>query len=627
MKNSSVKIACGAPQVHLADPIRNADELIRLTKEAAAENVDLIVYPELCLTGYTCGDLFLNEKLISTAKKQLKRYLEQTKDCGVVSIVGLPLSIEGRLFNCAAVCLGGEVAGLVPKAHLSAGELRQFASAEISDSTSRWELFDKQIPFGMLQTFALPCDETVRFGIEILSDSDGKASHAAALIKAGASIVCHPTASAEFAGRIAKRRQNLLDFSKRSGAYTVYAACGEGESTTDYVFGAHRLICNGTVLAEAQPFDFGHQILSAEIAPAGSNACPNLGTAELEHASAEQVDPHPFFPADPAALSDHCRSILNIQAHGLKQRIVKAYAKKAVIGISGGLDSTLAILVAARAMDLLNRPRTDILAVTMPCFGTTSRTKSNATILCEELGVDFRCVTIGDAVNLHFKDIGHDPTLRDVTYENSQARERTQVLMDLANECGGMVIGTGDLSELALGWATYNGDHMSMYGVNANLPKTLIRHVVAYCADQAELLGQGKLAASLRDILDTPVSPELLPADGNGQIAQKTEDLVGPYELHDFYIYYLLFNGYSPEKLYRLAKKAFGEVYSDQVLLKWLEVFLRRFFNQQFKRSCLPDGPAVFPISLSPRGGWAMPSDASSAIWLEEIRELKETIS
>ena len=626
MKNNLVKVACGAPQVHLADPIRCADELIRLTKEANCLAIDLIVYPELCLTGYTCGDLFRHQKLISTAMAQLERYLQETRDCAIVSVVGLPLEVKNSLLNCAAVCYAGEILGLVPKNDLTVSEMRCFSPTSKLGNSATVELMGKQFSIDLDRIFEHPTCKSLRFGVEMFGDDCNAETRSDRLIKAGATLLCYPAASAEFAGRDAKRREEMLQYCSEKRVCAIYASCGEGESTTDFVYGAHRIICNGAdVVAEALPFDFENQILCAEIAPDKCETASSIQTEEK--LDSEWVDPHPFFPEAPTALAEHCRSVLNIQAHGLKQRIVKAYAKKAVIGISGGLDSTLAILVAVRAMDLLKRPRTDILAVTMPCFGTTGRTKSNATILCEELGVDFRCVNIGDAVNLHFKDIGHDPDVRDVTYENSQARERTQVLMDLANECGGMVIGTGDLSELALGWATYNGDHMSMYGVNANLPKTLIRHVVAYCADQAELQGQGKLAASLRDILDTPVSPELLPADGKGQIAQKTEDLVGPYELHDFYLFHLLSNRYSPEKLYRLAKKAFKDTYSDQVLLKWLEVFLRRFFNQQFKRSCLPDGPAVFPISLSPRGGLSMPSDASSAIWLEEVRDLMKTIS
>ena len=396
------------------------------------------------------------------------------------------------------------------------------------------------------------------------------------------------------------------------------------------------IVENGEVITESIAFDGSALLISeidlerlmrdrrrANIVDPGS--CHTVTPFALELTETKltrKLDKTPFFPVAPAELAAHCERVLTIAAAGLKTRIVRAWAKKIVVGISGGLDSTLALLTMVKAMDALERPRTDIVAVTMPCFGTTARTKSNATVLCEELGVDFRCVDIFDAVNVHFRDIGHDPNVRDVTYENAQARERTQVLMDIANECGGMVIGTGDLSELALGWATYNGDHMSMYGVNASIPKTLIGHVVRHCANLAKEGGQEKVAAALYDILDTPVSPELLPADADGKIAQKTEDLVGPYELHDFYLYYFIRYGFAPTKLYRMAKNAWGEKYSDEVLKKWLQVFLKRFFAQQFKRSCLPDGPQVGEISLSPRGAWKMPSDAASALWLCEVEKL-----
>ncbi|MBQ3508275.1 MAG: NAD(+) synthase, partial [Clostridia bacterium] len=421
----------------------------------------------------------------------------------------------------------------------------------------------------------------------------------------------------------------------------ITADCGEGESTTDNVYGGHRLICEcGGVLAESVPFTPGNGLTVTELdlermthdrRVSGFDTSANGEITEVyfdlfveDTDLTRFIDPHPFTPTDPVLRAHICERILTIQAGGLKKRVTAAWAKKLVLGISGGLDSTLALLVMVRAMDLLNRPRTDIIAVTMPCFGTTVRTKTNATVLCEELGVDFRTVNIFDSVNQHFKDIGHDPSVRDVTYENAQARERTQVIMDIANDEGGMVIGTGDLSELALGWATYNGDHMSMYSVNGGVPKTLVRHLVAYAADIERAAGRDKLADALEDILGTPVSPELLPADVEGKIAQRTEDLVGPYELHDFYLYYLLRYGFTPAKLFRMAQYALGGTYDDATLLKWLETFARRFFTQQFKRSCLPDGPAVFDISVSPRGGWSMPSDASSALWLEEIRELKE---
>ena len=643
MKNGFVRVACGAPKVFLADPVKNVDELIRLTKEAEATRTALIVFPELCVTGYTCADLFFNDQLIASAYLEFNRYLDETRNCSVVSLVGLPVVCQNRLYNCAAVCQKGEILGIVPKQHLPSHEVRCFSVPSASDF-ERIDLFGRSASIGTDMIFSCVGVSKFKLGVEIAEDFDALVPASARLIRGGATVICNLAASAEAVGKNELRRQMLKSYTKHASCCYLYASAGAGESTTDRVYGGHRLICEcGDVLAEAEAFAPDCEILYTEIdldraareqrlALVRENT-KTLPTEVQFHLPilttrlSRTVDPTPFFPSDKAALDTHCKTVLRIQSQGLAQRVEKAYAKKMVIGISGGLDSTLALLVAANTADLLGRPRTDILAVTMPCFGTTDRTKNNATVICEELGVDFRCICIGDAVNQHFKDIGHDPACHDVTYENSQARERTQILMDLANECGGMVIGTGDLSELALGWATYNGDHMSMYGVNANLPKTLIRHVVAYCAENAENQDQSTLASALRDILDTPVSPELLPANDQGEIAQKTEDLVGPYELHDFYLYHLLHNGYAPEKLYRLAKRAFGKTYSDEVLLKWLGTFLRRFFNQQFKRSCLPDGPAVYDIGLSPRDAWKMPSDASSAVWLREIEELKATLT
>lgn len=619
MKNGFVKVACGAPTVHVADTVKNTDELIRLTKEADANGAALIVYPELCFTGCTCGDLFLNTTLIESAKVGLTRYLKETEDTNIISVVGLPLIENGSLYNCAVICQQGKVLGKTYKTVFSSDEMRWFTSA----------------PF---TSCIFACNELpdFRFAVTFDTSLSAQAIHSA-------TVICTPAASFETANAVSVRRALGKVYTLQNHCCLLYATCGVGESTTDTVFGGHRMILEcGELLAEAEPFSCSSEILYTEIdvekaareqmldrsRVASQNTAQDCGFSILKRDTelTRPVCAHPFFPADKTDLATHCDTILNIQAHGLKQRIEKAYAKKAVIGISGGLDSTLALLVAVKAMDLLNRPRTDVLAVTMPCFGTTDRTKNNATVLCEELGVEFRCVNIANAVNQHFADIGHDPSVRDITYENSQARERTQVLMDIANGCGGMVIGTGDLSELALGWATYNGDQMSMYGVNADVPKTLIRHIVENCAEQAKKDEKNTLADALLDILDTPVSPELLPADEQGKIAQKTEDLVGPYELHDFYLYHLLRNGSSPEKLYRLAKKAFGTTYSDQTLLHWLEIFLRRFFNQQFKRSCMPDGPAVCEVGLSPRGFWKMPSDASSTVWLDEIKKLKNTI-
>ena len=644
MKNGYVKVAAITPHLRLADPVYNTTELIRLTKEADNAGVSLAVFPELCITGATCGDLFFSDTLIKNAQDQLLRFLKETEALETVAILGLPVGHCNKLYNCAAVCLKGDLIALIPKTTLSNDEKRMFASSE-EIANSQFTLYEKDgcriCHISSEQVFRIENCSNFTFAVEIGNDTLASVSPASALTEAGAHIICSPAAIAQTVVSSDIVNQVTLAHASCLNAAYVVASAGIYESTSDRVYGGHRMICeNGTLLAQALPFSDEEMLISeidvdmlAQERRKNANRFGMLDTRNYtlhdlrvklrDTKLTRGINPHPFIPADAAARAERCERILNIQAHGLKERMTRAYVKKAVIGISGGLDSTLALLAAVRAVDLLKRPRTDILAVTMPCFGTTKRTKSNATVLCEELGVDFRCVNIADAVNQHFKDICHDPSIRNVTYENSQARERTQVLMDIANDCGGMVIGTGDLSELALGWATYNGDHMSMYGVNGAIPKTLIRHIVAYCADCYEAEGNPTLASALRDILDTPVSPELLPAEESGQIAQKTEDLVGPYELHDFYIYYLLRYGFSPKKLYRIAKHALGNAYSNEELLKWLEILVRRFFAQQFKRSCLPDGPSVGSVSLSPRGGWMMPSDATSTAWLKEIEEIK----
>ncbi len=605
MKNGFIKVAAGTPHIKIADPAYNAQELVRLATDADAQGVRVLVFPSLCLTGASCGDLFRNETLLSGAKAALKAYLAQTATLSLVSVVGLPWECEDGIRNCAAVCYRGKLSGLSVKP-LCDAERRWFTDAPFPEAVQ----FDGQ---------AILTAASLSLAIDALPIKLGTVMNVGDT--ADADLICVPAYEPEVVGAAARRASDWTAESARTGAAYIVSYAGFGESTTDSVCGGQKLIAaNGVLLENALPFSDG-DLLIGKIDAAMLTRKPAdtfKKTHTREALPARPVDPHPFFPSDPAALATHCEEILAIQSAGLRARIERAYAKKIVIGISGGLDSTLALLVMVRAMDALKRPRTDIIAVTMPCFGTTVRTKSNATVLCEEFGVDFRCVDIFDAVNQHFKDIGHDPAVRDVTYENAQARERTQVLMDIANDCGGMVIGTGDLSELALGWATYNGDHMSMYGVNANIPKTLVRHLVAHCAKVEEQHGSQRIASALRDILDTPVSPELLPADADGKIAQKTEDLVGPYELHDFYLYYMLRYGCSPATLYRLAQKSLGNVYDDETLKKWLKIFLRRFFSQQFKRSCLPDGPQIFPIGLSPRGAWVMPSDASSALWLAE---------
>lgn len=640
LQHGFIKVAAATPAISVADPAHNAAACVVLAEEAAALGVKLLVLPELCLTGATCGDLYTHSRLINGAREALQSFAEETAHLDLVSVIGLPVALGDQLYNCAAVVCSGAVLGLVPKTNLTPAERRTFSTSPAEVLVTDILGDGSFVQMGIKQLFVCSSLPTFRFAVEVGQDQNAAIPPSMQAVSAGAVMICNPSATPEIIGA---EQSRVLTTSARSASSLcgyILAEAGEGESTTDSVFGGHRLICeNGEVLAESKPFaggaltvtelDLERLIHDRRVGGFDTSACghcmENYFDLCVEDTELTRpVNPHPFLPADPALCPAHCERILAIQTSGLKKRITAARAKKIVLGISGGLDSTLALLVMVRAMDLLQRPRTDIIAVTMPCFGTTVRTKTNATVLCEELGVDFRTVNIFDSVNQHFRDIGHDPAVRDVTYENAQARERTQVIMDIANDEGGMVIGTGDLSELALGWATYNGDHMSMYSVNGGVPKTLVRELTAYCAASEMEKGNDKLAEALYDILGTPVSPELLPADESGRIAQKTEDLVGPYELHDFFLYYLLRYGFTPAKLFRMARYALGETYDDATILKWLETFHRRFFTQQFKRSCLPDGPAVFEIGVSPRGGWAMPSDAVSTLWMTEIQELKE---
>ena len=643
MKNSFIKVAAATPSVRLADPLHNAAACAHLADLSFAEGVKLVVFPELCLTGATCGDLYTHSRLIEGSREALQAFAAETAGLDLVSIVGLPVALGDKLYNCAAVVSGGAVLGLVPKTNLSPAERRVFSTPPTGLLVTDILGDGSFVQMGVSQLFVCSSMPTFRFCVEVGQDRGAAVPPTAPSVSAGALVICNPSATPEIMGAEESRRLTAKVRTTNFVCGYILAEAGNGESTTDHVFGGHRIICEmGEILDEHTPFESGEQLTITELdleRMLHDRRVGNFDTSSSGHCMenyfdigvedtdlTRPIDPRPFIPADPARLAAHCERILTIQAEGLAKRITAAFAKKVVLGISGGLDSTLALLVMDKAMSILGRPRTDILAVTMPCFGTTERTKSNATILCEELGVDFRTVNIFDSVNQHFKDIGHDPTVRDVTYENAQARERTQILMDIANDEGGMVVGTGDLSELALGWATYNGDHMSMYSVNGNVPKTLVRELVAHVAASEQEQGRDKLAEALYDVLGTPVSPELLPADESGSIAQKTEDLVGPYELHDFFLYYFLRYGFTPAKLFRMAQNAWGETYDGATILKWLETFTRRFFSQQFKRSCLPDGPAVFGISLSPRGGWDMPSDAVSSLWLAEINELKETV-
>ncbi len=641
MQYGYIKVAAATPYVRVGHAAENARTCGELAREAAARGVKVLTFPELCLTGATCGDLFSHDILLRGALEALMQYVAETADLELVSVIGLPLTYADRIFNCAAVVSGGMVLGFVPKTRLSAAERRVFSPAPETNLVYD-TMPDGSCPaLGVGQVFVCTTVPALRIGVELGADLYAAVPPSARLASAGATVICHPAAEPETVGAEERRRMAILSQSARAVCGYVTANAGSGESTTDFAFGGHALLAeSGHLLAERLPFAAGASLTVTDFdlerlthdrrtgefdASAVGELTENyFALIPTETELDRVIDPAPFIPADPAVRAARCERILTVQASALATRVTAAHASKLVLGISGGLDSTLALLVMARAVDLLGRDRRDIIAVTMPCFGTTARTKNNATVLCEELGVDFRCVDIFDAVNQHFKDIGHDPAVRDVTYENAQARERTQILMDIANDVNGMVIGTGDLSELALGWATYNGDHMSMYAVNGDVPKTLIRHMVDYSATLARESDNPKLADALVDILGTPVSPELLPADESGNIAQKTEDLVGPYELHDFFLYYMLRYGFSPRKLFRMAQAALGKIYDAPTILHWLETFTRRFFTQQFKRSCLPDGPAVGSVGVSPRGGLSMPSDALSALWMTEIAFLKE---
>lgn len=635
MKHGFVKCAAASVPVRVADCAFNAAETVKAIRAAAEQGVRILVLPELGLTGYTCGDLFLQKALLDGAVAALDTVRAATEGLPMLVFVGLPLAVEGKLYNCAAALYNGRLLGVVPKTHLpNYGEFyeqRWFVPAP----NRRWMLDDllgAGVSFGPNQLFQCGTLPELVVGCEICEDLWAPCPPSVGQALAGATVIANLSASNEVVGKDAYRRELVKGQSARLNCGYLYCSCGDGESTTDLVFSGHHILCeDGTILAERRDMAPGMAVteidvhrLSAErrrantfIPGTEAEICGYFELPIEETALTRFVDPMPFVPSDEAARRSRCEDILSMQAAGLKKRIAHTRCKTCVVGLSGGLDSTLALLVAVRAMDALGRDRKDVLAVTMPCFGTTARTKDNATKMAECLGVSFRTVPIAAAVEQHFKDIGLPGGDRSVTYENSQARERTQVLMDLANRMGGMVVGTGDLSELALGWATYNGDHMSMYGVNASVPKTLVRHIVRYVADHSD----EALKAVLLDILDTPVSPELLPPK-DGEIAQKTEDLVGPYELHDFFLYQIVRFGFPPAKVCRLAEYAWAGTYGGETILKWLKTFYRRFFQQQFKRSCIPDGPKVGSVSLSPRGDWRMPSDACADLWLRELEAL-----
>ena len=648
MKDGFICTAAGTPKIKVADCRYNAEQIFTMMREAERQGVKLLVLPELCLTGYTCADLFLQDTLLDGAGEGLRTILEATKNLDVLTAIGLPVrnKWDNKLYNCAAVIQRGEILRLIPKTYIpNYGEFyeqRWFASGKGVDTLV--SLAGKE-NVHLSDRVILECDTLpgLVVGVEICEDLWAPEPPSTALARAGATVILNLSASNEVVGKAAYRRQLVVGQSGRLCCGYVYADAGEGESTTDVVFTGHNMIAeNGALLAERR-FAAGLTIAEIDVgrllydrrrmntfAPPASTPLDDahgLGIGRsafsLERTAVKlrrDVSPAPFIPDNAADRAARCEEILTIAALGLKKRLEHTGAKTAVVGLSGGLDSTLALLITALAMGMLNRPASDIIAITMPCFGTTDRTKNNAVILAERMGATLRTVPIGETVKSHFRDIGQSMADQDVTYENAQARERTQVLMDVANQTGGLVIGTGDLSELALGWCTYNGDHMSMYAVNASIPKTLVRYLVEHVARE-NLKKDQDLTHVLEDILDTPVSPELLPAV-QGEISQRSEDLVGPYELHDFFLYYILRWGFGPRKVLRLAEKAFGRSYSREVLLKWLHSFYRRFFAQQFKRSCLPDGPKVGSVALSPRGDWRMPSDAAARLWLEEVDSL-----
>ncbi len=653
--NGFLRVAACVPSVSPGDVEANTASICEQIAQAAGRGARLVVFPELCVTGYTCADLFHNDALLAQADKALAIIQRQAENCNVVAVVGAPVAIGPALYNCAIVMSYDVVMLAIPKTYIpnynEFYEKRWFASAPEAalDNKDRQagpvvSRFGTDFLFGRNMVIECP---GVKIGFDICEDLWAPIPPSTNAALAGAQVIVNLSASNDLIGKYAYLRSLIAQQSARAICAYVYAGAGYGESSTDLVFDGKALIAeNGTILASNPRWQHMPQIVVADIdidaidrdrmhnttfADCARRIAPDYYLADLYYRKKfdayegdnarllRSVSPLPFVPRGQEHKNERCSEIINIQTAGLARRLDAIHCKSLVVGISGGLDSTLALLVAVHAFDRLGLDRKGIAGITMPGFGTTGRTHSNAVDLMEALGVTSREIPIGPAVELHFSDIGHDPEVRDVTYENCQARERTQILMDVANQVNGIVLGTGDLSELALGWATYNGDHMSMYGVNAGVPKTLVRHLVRYFAELPEF---SAVRATLLDIVDTPISPELLPADSNGEIAQKTEDLVGPYELHDFFLYYMLRYGFSPRHVFALAQKAFDDLYSDEVVLRWMREFYRRFFQQQFKRSCLPDGPKVGSVCLSPRGDWRMPSDASARLWLSEVDEL-----
>ena len=633
MKNGFIKVAAATPDIRVADVEFNTQNIINAMEEAQKNGAKILVFPELCVTGYTCSDLFDHSVLLKASRKALLEIAENTNDKDMLVFVGAPLEVNGKLYNVAAAMNQGEIIGFTTKTFLpNYGEFYEMRQFTPGPQTVREITFGgKKIPFGPQILFQAEGMEELVVAAEICEDVWSPVPPSIQAALEGATVIVNCSASDETIGKDTYRRALISGQSARLISGYIYANAGEGESTTDLVFGGHNIIAeNGTVLKESSRYV--NEIIYSELdlqritgerrknttfQPMDEETLVRVPfTVEETKTFLTRTFPKkPFVPSDEQTRAQRCEEILTIQAMGLKKRLAHTNARTAVVGISGGLDSTLALLVTARAFDLLGRDKKDIIAVTMPCFGTTDRTYQNACEMSKKVGATLIEVPIADAVNIHFRDIGHDPEDHSVTYENCQARERTQVLMDIANKTWGMVIGTGDLSELALGWATYNGDHMSMYGVNTSVPKTLVRHLVKYAADDTT---DEALKNVLYDVLDTPVSPELLPPK-DGDIAQKTEDLVGPYELHDFFLYFMLRFGYEPSKIFRIACMTFDGEYDKETIFKWLETFCRRFFSQQFKRSCLPDGPKVGTVALSPRGDWRMPSDACVAVWMKDL--------
>ncbi len=646
MNKGFFRVAACSPAVSVANVGANVDNIVKLVHEASKSGADLIVFPELSVTGYTCGDLFHNASLLKEVKQGIERIAMECDETMPLVIVGAPIEKGGILYNCAVALRHGAIVGIVPKTYLPTYnefyERRWFAPYTQSSCDDVMETNDAfcGVPFSSKIMFEVG---GVNIGVEICEDLWVPIPPSCNLAMQGAQIIANLSASNDIIGKYQYLKSLLKQQSARCICGYVYASAGFGESTTDSVFDGKTIICeNGKVLAEGNRYTPGNKMVVSDIDIKAINrdrmhlstfadcAATNKtkllkidtyvdGAADTNQELLREVNPLPFVPSTSKHLAERCEEIIHLQSTGLRQRLSATHTNKLVIGISGGLDSTLALLVAVRAFDELGLDRSGIVGITMPGFGTSGRTLDNALTLMRALGITMREISIVAAVEQHFKDINHDKSVHDVTYENSQARERTQILMDVANQVGGMVLGTGDLSELALGWATYNGDHMSMYGVNAGVPKTLVRHLVRYFATQIDNIEARK---ALLDIVDTPISPELIPADEQGNITQKTEDLVGPYELHDFFLYYMLRYGFSPSRIYLLASKAFKDKFDDATIRKWLRTFFRRFFSQQFKRSCLPDGPKIGSVSLSPRGDWRMPSDASAAIWLRECDEL-----